>query len=111
MESLSFIRPVSSPQKIILVDHQLVSSTKRCVHKEDHERTLSNADAYDKEQMPASSQSPQMGASISAENVGNMLFNEDILKGGRGDVRVGSTGRWKDFKGNEIIRNEVQKSE
>jgi hypothetical protein len=53
----------------------------------------------------------QMGASIGAENVGNMLFNEEILKGGRGDVRVGSIGRWKDFKGNEIVRNQDLTSE
>jgi len=45
------------------------------------------------------------GASIGAENVGRMLFLDDILKSGRGDVRVGATGSWKDFKGNEIIRN------
>lgn len=44
------------------------------------------------------------GASIGAENVGRMLFLDDILKSGRGDVRVGATGSWKDFKGNEIIR-------
>jgi hypothetical protein len=47
---------------------------------------------------------PKMGTAISAENVGSMLFNEDILSSGRGDVRVGPTGRWKDFKGNEIVR-------
>ena len=53
----------------------------------------------------------QMGASIGAENVGKMLFDEEILKSGRGDVRVGATGRWKDFKGNEIVRNEKQDPE
>jgi hypothetical protein len=53
----------------------------------------------------------QMGASIGAENVSKMLFNEEILKGGRGDVRVGSIGRWKDFKGNDIVRNQDNRSE
>ena len=53
----------------------------------------------------------QMGASIGAENVGRMLFDEEILKSGRGDVRVGTTGRWRDFKGNEIVRNEKQDPE
>lgn len=53
----------------------------------------------------------QMGASIGAENVGRMLFDEEILKSGRGDKRVGTTGRWRDFKGNEIVRNEKQDPE
>eukprot|EP00970_Alexandrium_tamarense_P015494 scaffold5185_cov198-Alexandrium_tamarense.AAC.42 len=46
-----------------------------------------------------------MGASIGSENVGEMLFNEELLKSGRGDVRIGSAGKWKDFRGNEIIQN------
>ena len=53
----------------------------------------------------------KMGASIGAENVGRMLFDEEIFKSGGGDVRVGATGRWKDFKGNEIVRNEKQDPE
>lgn len=52
-----------------------------------------------------------MGTAIGAENVGSMLFNEDILSSGRGDVRVGPTGRWKDFKGNEIVRTVETKPE
>jgi len=44
-----------------------------------------------------------MGASIGAQNVGEMLFNEQLLKSGRGDVRVGPMSRWKDFRGNEIV--------
>ena len=44
-----------------------------------------------------------MGASIGAQNVGEMLFNEELLKSGRGDVRVGPMRRWKDFRGNEIV--------
>lgn len=47
--------------------------------------------------------SPNMGASIGSQNVGQMLFNEELLKSGRGDVRVGHIGRWKDFRGNEIV--------
>ena len=46
-----------------------------------------------------------MGASIGSENVGEMLFNEELLKSGRGDVSIGSAGKWKDFRGNEIIQN------
>ena len=46
---------------------------------------------------------PNMGASIGAQNVGEMLFNEQLLKSGRGDVRVGPMSRWKDFRGNEIV--------
>jgi hypothetical protein len=46
---------------------------------------------------------PNMGASIGAQNVGEMLFNEQLLKSGRGDVRVGPMRRWKDFRGNEIV--------
>ena len=46
---------------------------------------------------------PNMGVSIGAQNVGEMLFNEQLLKSGRGDVRVGHIGKWKDFRGNEII--------
>jgi hypothetical protein len=44
-----------------------------------------------------------MGTSIGAQNVGEMLFNEQLLKSGRGDVRVGPMRRWKDFRGNEIV--------
>jgi hypothetical protein len=44
-----------------------------------------------------------MGASIGAQNVGEMLFNEQLLISGRGDVRVGPMRRWKDFRGNEIV--------
>jgi hypothetical protein len=44
-----------------------------------------------------------MGASIGAQNVGEMLFNEQLLMSGRGDVRVGPMRRWKDFRGNEIV--------
>ena len=49
---------------------------------------------------------PNMGASIGAQNVGEMLFNEQLLKSGRGDVRIGSMGRWKDFRGNEIVTSD-----
>ena len=41
----------------------------------------------------------KMGASVGAENnVGRMHLDEEVLKSGRGDVSVGATGRWKDFK-------------
>jgi len=51
----------------------------------------------------AATSAPNMGASIGAQNVGEMLFNEQLLKSGRGDVRVGPMSRWKDFRGNEIV--------
>lgn len=44
-----------------------------------------------------------MGTTIGAQNVGEMLFNKELLKSGRGDVRVGNMKRWKDFRGNEIV--------
>ena len=45
------------------------------------------------------------GTSIGSQLVGNMLFNEDILKSGRGDL-LGASGvgkKYKDFRGNEIV--------
>ncbi len=56
---------------------------------------------------PASTSKPNMGASIGAHNVGEMLFNEQLLKSGRGDVRVGPMSRWKDFRGNEIVPDNI----
>jgi hypothetical protein len=44
-----------------------------------------------------------MGTSIGAQNVGEMLFNTELLKSGRGDIRVDPMRRWKDFRGNEIV--------
>ncbi|KAL7469283.1 hypothetical protein ACHAXS_009544 [Conticribra weissflogii] len=43
------------------------------------------------------------GTAIGAQNVGEMLFNEGLLKSGRGDVRIGSTKKWKDFRGSEFV--------
>ena len=48
-----------------------------------------------------------MGTTIGAQNVGEMLFNKELLKSGRGDVRVGSSKRWKDFRGNEIVPDNI----
>lgn len=48
-----------------------------------------------------------MGTTIGAQNVGEMLFNKELLKSGRGDVRVGPMNRWKDFRGNEIVPDNV----
>ena len=45
----------------------------------------------------------RMGTSIGAQNVGEMLFNTELLKSGRGDIRVDPMRRWKDFRGNEIV--------
>eukprot|EP00984_Skeletonema_dohrnii_P024957 scaffold14099_cov71-Skeletonema_dohrnii-CCMP3373.AAC.2 len=59
--------------------------------------------ASNTQQPTAATSAPNMGASIGAQNVGEMLFNEQLLKSGRGDVRVGPMRRWKDFRGNEIV--------
>ena len=90
-------------------DNQLPTTLKSSV---DDSESVNNVGKNNKEkdgaQMYSSPQSPpkySMGAPIGSENVGNMLFDEEILKSGRGDIRVGSIGRWKDFKGNEIVRD------
>jgi hypothetical protein len=46
-----------------------------------------------------------MGTTIGAQNVGEMLFNKELLKSGRGDVRVGASKRWKDFRGKIVPDN------
>lgn len=48
-----------------------------------------------------------MGTTIGAQNVGEMLFNKELLKSGRGDVRVPTMKRWKDFRGNEIVPDNI----
>ena len=99
---------IGSAHSLQLIQRQfLYSSTDDW----DHNTIHSEDDDEEEISTHASSQKPQMGSSIGAENVGRMLFNEDILKSGRGDVRIGSMGRWKDFKGNEIVRNEEPNSE
>ena len=57
-----------------------------------------------KETASISPKTHSTGTSIGSQNVGEMLFNEALLKSGRGDMRVGSMKRWKDFRGNEIIQ-------
>ena len=76
----------------------------------DDNTSLSEDETEEETSILAASQMPKMGSSIGAENVGRMLFNEEILKSGRGDIRIGSMGKWKDFKGNGIVRNEEPKS-
>ena len=67
----------------------------------------SDSDASNIKPPATTSAAPNMGASIGAQNVGEMLFNEELLKSGRGDVRVGHIGRWKDFRGNEIVPDDT----
>jgi len=43
------------------------------------------------------------GTSIGWQGVGNMLFNEALLKSGRVDMGVGSANKYRDFRGNEIV--------
>ena len=43
------------------------------------------------------------GTAIGSALVGNMLFNEDILKSGRVDMGVGTANKYRDFRGNEIV--------
>lgn len=52
---------------------------------------------------PKSNTSYNTGTSIGSQGVGNMLFNEELLKSGRVDLGVGSTNRYRDFRGNEVI--------
>ena len=52
---------------------------------------------------PKSNTSYNTGTPIGSQGVGNMLFNEELLKSGRVDLGVGSTNRYRDFRGNEVI--------
>ena len=47
--------------------------------------------------------SSNSGTEIGWQGVGNMLFNEELLKSGRVDMGVGATNKYKDFRGNEIV--------
>ena len=96
--------PYSLKQKNVRNQLQTLGSSK----SESEHTTAHNQCGEENNRYHSTTQSHNMGASIGAENVGNMLFNEDVLKGGRGDIRVGSTGRWKDFKGNEIVRDAMK---
>ena len=65
-----------------------------------------NAQEYDDDQSSSSqgdSPSVNTGAPIGWEGVGGMLFNEDLLKSGRVDLGVGSSNRYRDFRGNEVV--------
>lgn len=90
-----------------LIQHQFMCATH---DGSDDNTSLSEDETKEETSILAASQMPKMGSSIGAENVGRMLFNEEILKSGRGDIRIGSMGKWKDFKGNGIVRNEEPKS-
>lgn len=107
--TLSFVIHTPPNYQMISYVDQLRPLTVLCSEKESNSAEIDDSNTDNPTKIP--NLKLQMGASIGAENVGNMLFNEEILKGGRGDVRVGSIGRWKDFKGNEIVRNQDSKSE
>jgi len=64
-----------------------------------------NASEQSEEENSSSTNSNNIntGTSIGFEGVGNMLFNEDLIKSGRVDIGVGSSNTYKDFRGNEII--------
>ena len=49
------------------------------------------------------SPSVNTGAPIGWEGVGGMLFDEDLLKSGRVDLGVGSSNRYKGFRGNVVV--------
>ena len=51
------------------------------------------------------------GTSIGPQNVGQMLFNEDLLKSGRGDLGVGSKNQWRDFRGMEYVAKTTQQQQ
>mmetsp|Transcript_76 Transcript_76/g.153 ORF Transcript_76/g.153 Transcript_76/m.153 type:complete len:197 (-) Transcript_76:199-789(-) len=66
-----------------------------------------NAQECDLDDQSSSSQgeSPSVntGAAIGWEGVGGMLFNEELLRSGRVDLGVGSSNRYRDFRGNEVV--------
>eukprot|EP00804_Cyclotella_cryptica_P007848 CCRYP_001415-RA/>CCRYP_001415-RA protein AED:0.28 eAED:0.28 QI:0/-1/0/1/-1/1/1/0/133 len=109
MRLMAFFSVTPSMRNIILCDKYELQKSLSLSSYDSRTTTEVDKDGEGAEPLTGS---PEMkpskfseGVSICAENVGRMLFLDDILKGGRGDVRVGATGRWKDFKGNEIIRN------
>lgn len=49
---------------------------------------------------------PNTGTSIGWQGVGNMLFNEPLLKSGNVDIGVGPRNRYRNFRGNEVLPKE-----
>ncbi len=52
-------------------------------------------------------QNSSTGTSIDWQGVGNMLFNEPLLKSGNGDIGVGPTNRYQNFRGNQVFPKEA----
>jgi hypothetical protein len=46
------------------------------------------------------------GTLIGSGGVGNMLFNEHLQRSGRVDLGVGATNKYRDFRGNEIVKKD-----
>lgn len=46
------------------------------------------------------------GTLIGSGGVGDMLFNEQLQRSGRVDLGVGATNKYRDFRGNEIIKKD-----
>ena len=47
------------------------------------------------------------GTSIGWQGVGNMLFDESLLRSGRVDLGAGPTRRYRDFRGNNIVPKSI----
>ena len=47
------------------------------------------------------------GTSIGWQGVGNMLFDESLLRSGRVDMGAGATKRYRDFRGNDIVPKSI----
>ena len=95
------------PLKSSFADDTYESAEESSITSDSNGDNGSEDDASNIKPPATTSAAPNMGASIGASNVGQMLFNEELLKSGRGDVRVGHIGRWKDFRGNEIVSDEM----
>ena len=46
------------------------------------------------------------GTLINSGGVGNMLFNEHLQRSGRVDLGVGAINKYRDFRGNEIVKKD-----
>ena len=46
------------------------------------------------------------GTLIGSGGVGNMLFNEHLQRSGRVDLGVGATNKYRDFRGNGIVKKD-----
>ncbi len=62
-----------------------------------------NAEETSDIEQPKSNDGMNTGTPIGSQLVGNMLFNDDLLKSGRVDLGVGTANKYRDFRGNEIV--------